>query len=105
MSVQLKNGIGNSSSTNNLIPEVLVELSQAFGGAIDIFVDRCFGHYFNQKPAWDQEFINKTHDTDETGLKIVKLTPPHIMAVFVKELKVTSFYSRGLEPASSIRHP
>lgn len=74
-----------------------------FGSAIDIFVDRCFGHNFNPKSEWDQELIDRVHALDEDGLKSGKLTPTHMVAVFVKELKVTPFYFRGLEPALSIR--
>jgi hypothetical protein len=74
-----------------------------FGNVIDIFVDRCFGHHFNQKLEWDQAFIDRIHAEDEAGFKSGELKPTHIIAVFVSNLHATPYYSRGLDPISSIR--
>jgi SAM-dependent methyltransferase len=74
-----------------------------FGNAIDIFVDRCFGHNFHPESEWDRDFIDRVHGEDESGLLNGKLTPTHMMAVFVKNLVVTPFYSRGLTPLLSVR--
>ena len=76
-----------------------------FGSAIDIFVDRCFGHNFNPESEWDREFIDKVHATDEVGLRSSKLTPTHMNAVFTKILHCTQYYSRGIEPICSVRLP
>jgi SAM-dependent methyltransferase len=76
-----------------------------FGSAIDIFVDRCFGHNFNPKATWDREFIDKVHASDEAGLKCGALTPTHMLSVFVKDLKVAACHSRGVTPEASIRKP
>ena len=75
-----------------------------FGSAIDIFVDRCFGHHFDPDSQWDREFIDRVHAEDEAGLKSGRLTPTHMLAVCVKKLAGTPFYSRGLDPVSSVRH-
>lgn len=75
-----------------------------FGSAIDIFVDRCFGHNFNPNSEWDRDFIERVHAEDEALLKNRKLTPTHMLAVFVKNLYVPPFFSRGLDPISSIRN-
>ena len=74
-----------------------------FGSAIDIFVDRCFGHNFNPKSEWDRDFIDRVHAEDESGLLGRKLTPSHMCAVFSKRLHCSPFYSRGLDPSRSVR--
>ena len=74
-----------------------------FGSAIDIFVDRCFGHNFNPDSKWDRDFIDRVHTEDEIKLKQGKLTPTHMLAVFVKNIYAPQFFSRGLDPLSSIR--
>jgi O-antigen biosynthesis protein len=74
-----------------------------FGNVIDIFVDRCFGHHFNQKLEWDKEFIDRIHAEDEAGFKSGELKPTHMIAVFVNNLHATPYYSRGLNSISSIR--
>ena len=76
-----------------------------FGSSIDVFVDRCFGHNFNRDSEWDRSLIDRIHAEDEAGLKSGKLTPTHMIAVFVKAIHCESFYSRGIDPISSIRNP
>ncbi len=74
-----------------------------FGNAIDIFVDRCFGHNFNPESEWDRDFIDRVHAEDDAGLKSGKLTPTHMMAVFVKTLNCSPYYSQGIDPVNVIR--
>lgn len=74
-----------------------------FGSAIDIFVDRCFGHNFNPESDWDRDFIDRVHADDEKGLREGKLTPTHMMAVFVKVLDRPNMFSRGIDPISAVR--
>jgi len=76
-----------------------------FGSAIDIFVDRCFGHNFKQESEWDRNLIDRVHTEDEMGLQSGKLTATHMMAVFAKTMHCAPYYSRGIEPMSSIRKP
>ncbi|MDH4483041.1 MAG: glycosyltransferase [Rhodoferax sp.] len=76
-----------------------------FGNAVDIFVDRCFGHNFNRESEWDRDLIDRLHAEDEDGLKSGKLTPTHMMAVFVKTMHCEPYYSRAIDPISSIRKP
>ena len=76
-----------------------------FGSAIDIFVDRCFGHNFNRELEWDRSIIDRVHEEDETGLLSGRLTPTHMMAVFVKTLHCTPYFSRGIDPDGSVRKP
>jgi len=77
----------------------------SFGSAIDVFVDRCFGHNFDCKSARDREFIDRVHAEDEAGLMSGKLTPTHMLAVFVNTLHCRPYYSRGIDPVSLVRPP
>lgn len=74
-----------------------------FGNAIDIFVDRCFGHHFNPELEWNKKFIDRVHLADEIELKSGKLTPTHMIAVCVKNLHNSPFYSRGINPTAAVR--
>ncbi len=74
-----------------------------FGNAVDVFVDRCFGHNFDPDKEWDRNFIDRVHQVDESKLLTGKLTPTHMLAVFVIKLNTKPFYSRGLTPQLSVR--
>jgi len=78
-----------------------------FGSAIGIFVDRCFGPNFNRESECDRKFIDRVHVEveDEVGLKSGKLTPTQMLAVFVKTLHCIPYFSRGIDPARSVRKP
>ena len=75
-----------------------------FGNAIDIFVDRCFGHNFDVNSPEDKDFIDRVHAEDEAGFSNGLLKPTHMMAIFVKTLCNTPYYSRGISPVSSVRN-
>lgn len=74
-----------------------------FGGAIDVFVDRCFGHHFDPVKSWDMNFIDRVHQADEAALRDGKLTPTHMVAVFRKERVDAPLISRGIAPEASVR--
>jgi GT2 family glycosyltransferase/2-polyprenyl-3-methyl-5-hydroxy-6-metoxy-1,4-benzoquinol methylase/glycosyltransferase involved in cell wall biosynthesis len=76
-----------------------------FGNAIDIFVDRCFGHNFNIESEWDKSFIDRVHSEDESEILSGNLKPTHMIAVFVRTLNYPVYMSRGLDPACSVRRP
>ena len=76
-----------------------------YGSAIDVFVDRAFGPNFNRESEWDRDFIDRVHAEDEDALMNGKLTPTHMFAVFAKTLNKDPYYSRGINPAHSIRKP
>ena len=86
-----------------LIQQFECEKFIGFGSAIDIFVDRCFGHNFNPLEQWDMNFIDRVQEVDEDGLKTGLLTPTHMLAVMVKYPVAEPYYSRGLSPSASIR--
>ena len=87
-----------------LIERFQCEKFVGFGSAIDIFVDRCFGHNFNRESEWDRELIDRVHTEDEDGLMNGSLTPTHMLAVMVKFDVVDPCYSRGLAPSLCVRH-
>ncbi len=74
-----------------------------FVNAVDIFVDRCFGPNFDPKSEWDKEFIDRVHAEDEEAIVSGKLTPTHMLAVFVKKMHVPAYYSRGVSPRLAVR--
>ncbi|MDR3385867.1 MAG: class I SAM-dependent methyltransferase [Rudaea sp.] len=77
----------------------------AFGGVVDIFVDRSFGHNFNANSEWDRDFIDRIHTTDEEGLRSGRLTPTHLTAVMAADAIPNPFWSRGLNPYACVRKP
>jgi SAM-dependent methyltransferase len=75
----------------------------AFGSAIDIFVDRAFGHHFDPERAWDRDFIDRVHQADEAGFAAGTLTPTHMFGVFAREPVESTYIARGLGPVQSVR--
>ena len=75
----------------------------AFGSAIDVFVDRAFGHHFDPEREADRDFIDRVHRADEDGFADGTLTPTHMFGVFAAEEVAQPFFARGLTPAAAIR--
>ncbi len=88
-----------------LLQAFVCEMFVGFGSAIDVFVDRSFGHHFNPDADWDRNFIDRVHAADEHGLREGKLTPTHMLGVFAKKLHSPPIFSRGISPESAIRKP
>jgi len=81
------------------------ELFIGFANVIDPFTDRGFGHNFDASSDWDRDLIDRIHAYDEAQLASGRLTPTHMMAVMTTEAAVAPRYSRGLDPARSVRVP
>ena len=75
----------------------------AFGSAIDVFVDRCFGHHFDPASAADRDFIDRVHRADEEGFASGTLTPTHMFGVFGSEPVPQPYAARGLTAAAAVR--
>lgn len=88
-----------------LLERFHVSVFLAFGNAIDVFVDRGFGHNFDPKGAWDRDFIDRVHAFDEEGFRNGTLTPTHLVAVFDKQPGRPALSSRGLRPEACVRRP
>ncbi|MEI6056555.1 MAG: SPASM domain-containing protein, partial [Lentisphaerota bacterium] len=86
-----------------LIERFNFETFIGFGSAVDIFVDRCFGHHFSPNRKEDTDFIDRVHKEDEEGLLNGSLTPTHMLASLVKYKVSEPYYSRGLAPVSCVR--
>lgn len=74
-----------------------------FGNLVDPFVDRCFGHHFDDKGKWDRRFIDRVHEADEQGFRDGTLKPTHMMAVLTVGTPPERRYARGLSPEQSVR--
>lgn len=88
-----------------LLGELHCEKFVAFGSAIDIFVDRAFGHHFDPESPRDRDFIDRVHQADEDGFAAGTLTPTHMFGVFTREPVANCHVARGLTPEAAIRTP
>lgn len=88
-----------------LIERFHFHLFVAFGNAIDVFVDRAFGHNFDPGREWDRGFIDRVHQCDEQGFANGTLTPTHLVAVLQLEPCDHPIMARGLVPQACVRRP
>lgn len=75
-----------------------------FGGLIDPFVDRCFGHNFNPDDPKDVAFINAVGVISDTLLDGGIATPTVMHAHFTKQ-RTDPVYFRDRSPERSVRAP
>jgi SAM-dependent methyltransferase len=64
-----------------LVESFHFQLFIGFGNAIDVFVDRAFGHNFDAAAVWDRDFIDRVHERDERDMARGWIKPTHMMAV------------------------
>lgn len=76
-----------------------------FGNVIDPFIDRAFGHNFDENAEWDKNFIDGIHAFDEASFADGTLKPAHMFAVLTLNEPPDRMYSRGLLPQNSVRIP
>lgn len=81
------------------------QLFIGFGNAIDVFIDRGFGHNFDKKKKFDTDFIDKVHQFDEDSIRNGTIKPTHIMAVMKTQSVTKRYCSRGFTPEYCIREP
>lgn len=75
-----------------------------WGGMLDVFIDRAFGHNLDSASAADREFVDRLWEADCALLKLGAATPTQMMAVLgVGPGPLRS--SWGLLPAACIRRP
>jgi SAM-dependent methyltransferase len=86
-----------------LLREFHYEKFVAFGSAIDVFVDRAFGHHFDPASQTDRDFIDRVHQADEDGFASRTLTPTHMFGVFAREPVASPHVARGLTPEAAVR--
>lgn len=81
------------------------EVFLGFGNAIDIFIDRCFGHHFSKDNEWDTDFIDRVHARDDQAIIDGTITPTHMFAVMSNDHPTVSRYWNDIPPQRMIRHP
>jgi SAM-dependent methyltransferase len=74
-----------------------------FGNIIFPFIDRAFGHNFQHENDWDRDFIDRVHESDESGILSGRLTPTSLLAIAVKEQPYPILRDPGLTPRACIR--
>jgi SAM-dependent methyltransferase len=74
----------------------------AWGGIIDPFTDRAFGHNLQSTNDFDRKFIDTIWETNRTLVKLGSIKPTQIVAVMKNE-PCTLISSDGLLPSSCIR--
>jgi SAM-dependent methyltransferase len=88
-----------------LVQRFHFQLFIAFSNVIDVFIDRGFGHNFDDTKQWDLEFIDRVQAFDEASIQNGTIKPTHMMAVMKKYPVDQPTYSRGLVPQNCIREP
>jgi len=77
----------------------------AWGGFIDVFLDRGFGPNFDPESPEDRAFIDRAQAANEAMLQIGFVKPTQMAAVMVKDRAMTCRSSRGLDPWRCVRDP
>jgi SAM-dependent methyltransferase len=76
----------------------------AFGGFIDVFVDRGYGHGYDVNDRNAVAFIQSIADLNEIMLDVGTIKPTAMMAYFTKEQRTEVFY-RARRAAACVRWP
>lgn len=76
----------------------------AFGGFIEVLVDRGYGPGFDPLNSWDREFIMSMAKINDMMLDANMIKPTSMMAYFTKEDLGSKWY-REREPKRSVRWP
>jgi hypothetical protein len=74
----------------------------AWGGLLDCFVDRAFGHNLDSEKPFDRKFIDTIWETNQALINLGVLTPTQMVAVMKKE-KGPLVSAAGLDPAKCVR--
>ena len=74
-----------------------------FANVVSPFIDRGFGHNFDQESEWDRDFVDRLHAVDEAGFKTGSLKPTQMLAVMGTEPVAEPIYPRGLNPEFMVR--
>lgn len=88
-----------------LVERFSFELFIGWGGVIDIFIDRSFGHNFDPAKEWDRSFIDEVHRLNEESLENGLIKPTQILAAMSKSSRTTTRQYKHLSPRFCIRRP
>jgi SAM-dependent methyltransferase len=88
-----------------LVDKFNFEMFAGWGGIIDIFVDRSFGHNFNLNCEWDCRFIDKVGELNNSKLLDASIKPTKMFAAMSKTKSDNPRYWQNRSPDSCIRWP
>ena len=69
-----------------------------WGGVIDVFVDRGFGHNFDKNNPVDRDFIDRVEFVNREKLLSEEITPTQTISVMQKTKPERSFHLYGRSP-------
>ena len=75
-----------------------------WGGFIDPFISRAFGHNYDAKKPEDRAIIDKIQKLNEDLLISKTIKPTQMIATMKKTVSSRKFFLYGLPPAACIRH-
>jgi SAM-dependent methyltransferase len=75
----------------------------AVGGLIDVFVDRAFGHNFDQSNDFDRSFIDLINHVNELLLRAAVITPTQMFGYFHVDPVESDWI--GTSPRNAVRFP
>ena len=79
------------------------EVFIGFGNVIDPFVDRGFGHHFDEQHPFDRHFIDRVHARDEAEMQAGRITPTHMLAVLRSTPQLHTRHRPNLSPQQCVR--
>ncbi len=86
-----------------LVERFEFELFIGWGGIIDVFIDRSFGHNFNPNLDWDRSFIDRIQNRNLQKLIDGRIKPTQMVAIMSKSELAKKSYWQGLSAKDCIR--
>jgi len=77
----------------------------AWGGIVDIFIDRGFGHNFDHKDRCDRLFIDMLHFLNMSKLHDGSIKPTQVIAAMTTEPVAETMCYKNLTPVFCLRNP
>lgn len=96
-------GIRSQDILPLLVKKFNFELFIPWGGIIDVFTDRSFGHNFNPESTWDLEFIDRVQHLNVDKLMSGHIKPTQMIAAMTKKPNPRRLYWQGLTPEFCVR--
>ena len=86
-----------------LVKKFGFELFAAWGGIIDVFIDRRFGPNFDKSGDWDRQFIDRVHHINQAKIMNGEIKPTQMIAVMTKLKSSSTVTAENLLPELSVR--
>lgn len=86
-----------------LLQRFSVQKFLAWGGLMDVFVDRCFGPNYRTESVSDRAFLDSLQAAEDRLLQAGTITPTSMLAVFAKSGRAPVASGAGLSPVSCVR--